>query len=120
MKISAFILCTALAFSMTGCAVASQVAYGAEEFDAAALPTDKASLIKLNDEQLGMLRKSVRFCNDFGRSKHAMNFCVTSGVDLDVRQNGSAALKAFHWSLSPMDRYDDARSMVAVSRLVKE
>jgi hypothetical protein len=49
-----------------------------------------------------------------------MNFCVTSGVDLDVRQNGSAALKAFHWSLNPMDRYDDARSMVAVSRLVRE
>lgn len=120
MKRAAFLFCAALALSTAGCAVAGQVAYGNEEFDAAALPGDKASLSQLNDEQLGMLRKSVRFCNDFGRSKHSMNFCVTSGLDLDVRQNGSAALKAFHWSLSPMDRYDDARSMVAVSRLVKE
>jgi hypothetical protein len=92
----------------------------AEDFDPAALPHDKASLSKLNDEQLSLLRKSVRFCGDFGRTKHMMNFCVTSGVDLDVRQNGSPAMKAFHWTLNPMDRYDDARSMVAVSRLVKE
>lgn len=117
---AAFLVCAALTLSTAGCAATGQVACGTEEFDAAALPGDKASLSQLNDEQLGMLRKSVRYCNDFGRSKHSMNFCVTSGVDLDVRQNGSAALKAFHWSLSPMDRYDDARSMVAVSRLVRE
>lgn len=120
MKKLTFLFCAALVLSTAGCAVAGQFATGSEDFDAAALPGDKASLSRLNDEQLGMLRKSVRFCNDFGRTKHSMNFCVTSGVDLDVRQNGSAALKAFHWSLNPMDRYDDARSMVAVSRLVRE
>ncbi|HEY4345792.1 MAG TPA: hypothetical protein VGN05_15690 [Parvibaculum sp.] len=115
MKRTGFFIGAALAISMLG-----QAAHAAEQFDAAALPTDKVSLSRLNDEQLGLLRKSVRFCGDFGHTKHMMNFCVTSGLDLDVRQNGSAALKAFHWTLNPMDRYDDARSMVAVSRLVKE
>jgi hypothetical protein len=94
-------------------------ARAAENFDPAALPHDKAALSKLNDEQLRLLRKSVRYCGDFGRTKHSMNFCVTSGVDLDVRQNGSPAIKALHWSLNPIDRYDDARAIGTVMKLVK-
>ncbi len=118
MKGSAFIFSAVLALSAIGPAIPI-AAFAAEDFDVAALPHDEASLSRLNDEQLGLLRKSVRFCGDFRRSRHSQNFCVTSGVDLDVRQNGSPALKAFHWSLNPMDRYDDHRSMVAVSRFVK-
>lgn len=119
MKRAVFILMAALALSAIGQAMPVR-SYAVEDFDAAALPRDKASLEKLNDEQLRLLRRSVRYCGDFGSTRHSGNFCVTSNTDLDVRQNGSPAMKAFHWTLNPLDRYDDARSMVAVSRLVKE
>ena len=94
-------------------------AFAVGDFDPAALPHDRASLEKLNDEQLSMLRKAVRYCGDFNRSHHSFNFCVTSNTDLDVRHQGSPALKAFHFTLSPYDRYDDTRSWVSIRRLEK-
>lgn len=88
------------------------------EFDPAALPHDKAALLEVNDVQLRMLNKAVRFCDDLGRSKHSANFCVTSAIDLDVRQSGDETLKAFHWTLLPNVRYDDKRSMVDLERVL--
>lgn len=93
--------------------------YAAEAFEPNALPHDKQTLQALSETQLSLLNKAVRYCNDFGRSRHAGTFCVTSATDLDVRQSGNEALKALHWSMPPTDRYDDKRSMVALQRFVK-
>ncbi|MGB5949441.1 MAG: hypothetical protein WBG82_08990 [Parvibaculum sp.] len=89
----------------------------AVDFDPNALSRDEATLKRLNDIQLGMLRAAVRHCGGFYTARHANNFCVTSNVDLDVRQSGDAALKAFHFGLPPMDRYDENRSLVGVKRV---
>ncbi|HMM14596.1 MAG TPA: hypothetical protein PKA57_08180 [Parvibaculum sp.] len=89
----------------------------AEDFDPNALPRDETTLKRLNDVQLGMLRAAVRHCGGFYTARHGNNFCVTSNVDLDVRQSGDAALKAFHFGLPPMDRYDENRSLVGVNRI---
>ncbi len=90
-----------------------------EAFDPNALPHDEQTLQALSEAQLLLLNKAVRYCSDFGHSRHAGNFCVTSAIDLDVRQSDNEALKALHWSMAPMDRYDDKRSMVALQRFIK-
>jgi hypothetical protein len=90
-----------------------------EKFDPAALPHDKATLEKLNTSQIEMLRQAVRLCDDFERSRHSGNACVIRETDKQVRASDSAALKAFHWSLTATARYDDKRTMVDVGRILK-
>jgi hypothetical protein len=89
-----------------------------EEFDPAALPHDRAALSEVNDRQLRLLNKAVRACGDIAAARHNGNVCVISALDLDIRQSGDEALKAFHWSLMPFARYNDKRTMVDVSRLM--
>ncbi len=91
--------------------------FAAETYDPAALPHDKASIEKLNELQLGMLRAAVRYCGAFFGSRHSFNFCVITNTDRDVRQSNNEALKAFHFGLPPMDRYDEYRSNVALRRI---
>jgi hypothetical protein len=90
-----------------------------EKFDPAALPHDKATLEKLNDSQLIMLRQAVRLCDDMDRSRHSGNICVIRETDKQVRASDSPSLKAFHWSLTATTRYDDKRTMVDVARILK-
>ena len=97
-----------------------QVASATEQYDASALPHDKAAILALNDKQMSILRRAVRYCSAFGRTRHNRNFCVVSNTDLDIRQSGDNALIAFHWSLTPSARYDDKRSWVALQRLIRE
>lgn len=92
-------------------------AFAAQDYNPAALPHDRASLQRLNDLQLGVLRTAVRHCGAFYRSRHSMNFCVTSNTDLDVRKSPNEALKAFHFGLPYFTRYDEYRSMVDVLRV---
>jgi hypothetical protein len=91
--------------------------FAAEDYNPAALPHDKASVDKLNELQLGILRAAVRSCSAFGRSQHSSNFCVTTNTDQDVRASNNEALKAFHFGLPPMDRYDEYRSQVDLQRI---
>ena len=97
-----------------------QTADASELYDASALPHDKAAILALNDKQMLILRRAVRYCGSLGRTRHNRDFCVFSNTDLDVRQSGDKALIAFHWALLPTDRYDERRSWVALRRLIKE
>lgn len=84
------------------------------------LPQDKAMLLKLNDAQLTLLRRAVRHCDDLYHTRHDGNFCVTSAVDIDVRQSGDAELQKLHWALTPSERYNDKRGMVELRRFLKD
>ena len=95
-------------------------AFAAEEFDAALMPRDKAALQAVSDQQMELLRRSVRFCNDLGRSRHNTNICVVTDLDRVVRGSKDEVLKAFHWTLVPIDRYDDKRSMVGLTKYLKK
>lgn len=86
----------------------------------AALPRDRVALLALSDAQLSLLRRAVRHCNDFSQTRHNGNFCVTSTVDLDVRQSGNADLQALHWALAPSERYNETRSIVGLQPLVRD
>lgn len=106
--------CLSLALAL----FAAGAARAAEDYDPSAVPHDKASLMQLNDLQLGILRAAVRHCNAFYfGSRHASNFCVVTNTDRDIRQSNDAALKAFHFGLPPYDRYDEYRSWVGVNRV---
>ena len=96
-----------------------QAASASEPYDASAFPHDKASILALNDKQLSILRRAVRYCGTFGRTRHNHDFCVLTNTDLDVRQSGDKALIAFHWALPVTDRYDERRSWVQLKRLIK-
>ncbi len=89
-------------------------AFAQDEVNWAALPTDKAELDALDTKQLRMLRASVRYCEDFGRENHRNTACVFLDLDRSVRQSGDAALKAYHFGMSRMDRYSEARNRGAV------
>ncbi|MDO8288670.1 MAG: hypothetical protein Q7T44_05575 [Parvibaculum sp.] len=94
--------------------------FAAEQFDPALMPHDKAALVAVSDTQMGLLRRAVRFCNDLGRSRHNNNLCVVTDLDRVVRTSGDEVLKAFHWTLAPIDRYDDKRSMVGLTKYLKK
>ena len=100
-------------------AVVPQVASASEPYNASAFPHDKASILALNDKQLSILRRAVRYCGTFGRTRHNRDFCVLTNTDLDVRQSGDKALIAFHRVLPVTDRYDERRSWVQLKRLIK-
>lgn len=85
-------------------------------FDRNALPHDKAVLVELHQKQISMLRHAVRLCEAFSRSRHDGNICVVGLLDREIGQSGNEALKAFHWTLTSGNRYDDKRSMVDVQR----
>jgi len=101
-------------------AFAPQVASASEPYSASAFPHDKASILALNDKQLSILRRAVRYCGSFGRTKHNRDFCVLTNTDLDIRQSGDKALIAFHWALRAPDRYDERRSWVQLKRLIEK
>ena len=84
------------------------------------LPQDKAMLLKLNETQLSFLRRAVRHCDDLYRTRHEGNLCVTSAVDLDVRQSGDAELQKLHWALTPSERYNDKRGPVELQRVLQD
>jgi hypothetical protein len=98
----------------------SAQSFAAEQFDPALMPRDKAGLSAVSDTQMGLLRRSVRACNDLARSRHNMNICVVTDLDRVVRTSGDEVLKAFHWTLVPSDRYDDKRSMVGLTKYLKK
>lgn len=89
-------------------------AFAQDEVDWAALPTDKAELEALDTKQLRMLRASVRYCEDFGRKNHRNTACVFLDLDRSIRQSDDAALKAYHFGMSRMDRYSENRNRGAV------
>ena len=89
-------------------------AFAQDAVDWAALPTDKAKLEELDTTQLRMLRTSVRYCEDFARSDHRNTACVFLDLDRAVRQSDDPALKAYHFGMSRMDRYSEARNRGAV------
>ncbi|HEX7775749.1 MAG TPA: hypothetical protein VF449_04405 [Parvibaculum sp.] len=105
-------LCLAAAVAVSSAACAALV-----NGNPAALPHDKASLQKLDTLQMGILRAAVRYCNAFAGMRHEFNFCVTTNTDRDIRQSGNEALKAFHFGLPPMSRYDEGRSYVDIQRV---
>lgn len=89
-------------------------AFAQDEVDWAALPTDKAELEALDTKQLRMLWASVRYCEDFGRKNHRNTACVFLDLDRSIRQSDDAALKAYHFGMSRMDRYSENRNRGAV------
>ncbi len=115
-----FFLLAGFVVLVAASAFAPQVASASEQYDASALPHDKAAILALNDKQMLILRRAVRYCGAFGRTRHNRDFCVFSNTDLDVRQSGDKALIAFLWTLLPSDRYDERRSWVALQRLIRE
>ena len=96
-----------------------QAASASEPYEAPGFSHDKASVLALNDKQLSILRRAVRYCGTFGRTRHNHDFCVLTNTDLDIRQSGDKALIAFHWALPVTDRYDERRSWVQLKRLIK-
>ena len=92
----------------------SAPAFAQDEVNWAALPTDKAKLEELDSTQLRMLRASVRYCEDFGRQNHRNTACVFLDLDSAVRRSDDAALKAYHFGMSRMDRYSENRNRGAV------
>lgn len=94
----------------------SSQSFAGEQYDPALMPRDKAGLQTVSEQQITLLRRSVRFCNDLGRSRHHNNICVVTDLDRTVRSSGDEVLKAFHWTLLPGDRYDDKRSMVGLTK----
>ncbi len=89
-----------------------------EDYDPSRLPKDKASIIQLNDQQLSELRRVVRQCDDLGRSNHGNSFCVISNLDQYIRLYGTPDLKAFHFSMMPIDRYDEYRTLAVLQRFI--
>ena len=89
-------------------------AFAQDEVNWGALPTDKAKLEELDTKQLRMLRASVRYCSDFARQDHRNTACVFLDLDRGVRQSDDKALKAYHFGMSRMDRYNEARNRGAV------
>ena len=98
---------------VTACAGAT-----GEDYDPSLLPKDKASIMQLNDQQLSELRRVVRQCDDLGRSNHGNSFCVISNLDQYIRLYGTPDLKAFHFSMMPMDRYDEYRTLAVLQRFI--
>jgi hypothetical protein len=113
-KMAKFLAVLGLAAAL---ATASTAACAAVGYDPAALPHDKVSLEKLDSMQMGVLRAAVRYCNAFAGMRHEFNFCVTTNTDRDIRATSNAALKAFHFGLPPMSRYDEGRSFVDIQRV---
>lgn len=118
MKMNFRVVCGAAVMAVT--LLYSAQGFAAEQFDPALMPHDKAALAAVSDTQMGLLRRSVRYCHDLGRSRHNTNLCVVTDLDRVVRTSGDEVLKAFHWTLAPFDRYDDKRSMVGLTKYLKE
>lgn len=95
------------------------LAAGPDEPDWTVLPADKAALEDLDQQQLRVLRGSVRACNDLARSNHSGVPCVFLDLDRVMRQEENAALRAYHFALPRAYRYDDARNRgAAVARVL--
>lgn len=103
-----------LAMVMSVSVLTSVPAFAQNEVDWAALPTDKAELEALDTKQLRMLRVTVRHCEDFARQNHRNTACVFLDLDRSVRRSDDAALKAYHFGMSRMDRYSENRNVDAV------
>jgi hypothetical protein len=108
-----YVLCVASGM----CVASGSIIHAAAEFDPAALPKDRKVLEKLSDEQLWYLRRTVRGCNEENRPQHNGSPCVMATLDNYIRQYGSPALKALHFSLLPNERYNEARWPNAVEHL---
>lgn len=109
-----------LAMVMSVSVLAPAPAFAQEEVDWSALPTDKAELEALDMKQLRMLRAFVRYCEDFARQNHRNTPCVFLDLDRSIRQSDDAALKAYHFGMSRMDRYSETRNRGAVvNRLLR-
>lgn len=101
-----------------GAATAPAVAQ--DEVNWQALPAGEDALKTLDHEQLRALRTAVRRCEDFRRSNHMNSVCVFIDVDRFMRQTDDAALKAYHFALPRMMRYNEARNPGAAVELVQD
>lgn len=92
-----------------------------DEVNWQALPAGEDALKTLDREQLRALRTAVRRCEDFRRSNHMHSACVFIDLDRFMRQTDDAALKAYHFALPRIMRYNEARNPgAAVDRVTKE
>jgi hypothetical protein len=85
---------------------------------ASAAGMDKATLEKLNEQQLEYLRRSVRACETAGTGVGGTQACVISDVDGSINESNDAALKSFHESLPVNVRYNEDRSLTDVERVM--
>ena len=96
------------------------------DVDWAALPTDPDALRDLDHRQQRWVRQAVRVCaigagesSTLSIRNNSRNICVISTADTYVRNVDDPALSAFHFGLSPYERYEQQRTPIYVDRLLK-
>lgn len=98
--------------------VAWSPAIAAEQFNSGALPADRASLERLNELHLGIVRAAVRQCKptSLPADTNPGAGCIGTSVEQRVAQSGDPQLKAFNAKLPARIRYDENRTNVDLDR----
>ncbi len=116
MKMNFAVLCLALGLA----SVPLAATYAAEPAtDNVILPTDEASLSKLNDAHLKVVRAAMRECNATPRLTNDTPGCVVLSVERDVSQSNDPQLKAFNDKLPTDLRYNENRTPVDIDRVMR-
>jgi hypothetical protein len=81
-----------------------------------ALPRNEQSLQRLNAEQLRIVRRASRMCDQRPLSmpiRAERNPCVITSTDRAIADSDDPALQEFHAALPATDRYDEFRTDTA-------
>lgn len=99
--------------------VAWSPAIAAEQFNSGALPADRASLERLNELHLSIVRAAVRQCKPIPLPSDVNPGagCIGSSVEQSVSQSGDPQLKAFSAKLPVRLRYDENRTKLDIDRV---
>jgi hypothetical protein len=116
MKMNFAVLCLALGLAPVTLAGAYA---GEPAADTVILPKDEASLSRLNDAHLKVVRAAMRECNTTPRLTNETPGCIILSVERDVSQSGDPQLKAFNAKLPTGVRYDENRTINDINRVMQ-